>query len=393
MAQLQTSKKPAHQVLTFSSFSQGMLPARQKTWKRIFVGTKLSLKSMQPHFKSEEDCDAFGVRSNQRNATSEILGVDAPGSSHMSSHSEELKILSVYGKGEGPLAEDGHDTLFTASEVEALNSLSADHSVAKSLESGERLVCREELSVQQQTPDTISIKVEEDIGGGLPATEDCDAFGDRSTQRNATSEILGVDAPGSSHMSSHSEELKILSVYGKGEGPLAVDGHDTLFTASEVEALNSLSAYHSVAKSLESGERLVCREELSVQQTPDTISIKVEEDIGGGMPAVEDNDIRDCSTQRGATSESLRVDAPGSSHMSSHSGELRILSVYGQGEGPLAVDGHDTLFAASELEALSSLSADHSVAKSLNCSVRLVRLEELTCRLTPAKSPTGVTNA
>ncbi|CAL8234411.1 unnamed protein product, partial [Boreogadus saida] len=180
-------------------------------------------------------------------------------------------------------------------------------------------------------------------------------------------------------MSSHSEELKILSVYGKGEGPLAVDGHDTLFTASEVESLNSLSADQSVAKSLERGERLVCREELSVQQqTPDTISIKVEEDIGGGLPAVEDNDIRDCSTQHGATSESLRVDPPGSSHMSSHSGELRILSVYGQGEGPLAVDVHNTLFAASELEALSSLSADHSVAKSLNCSVRLVRLEELT---------------
>ena len=74
--------------------------------------------------------------------------MDAPGSSHMFSSSEELKILSVYGKGEGPLAEDGHDTLFTASEVEALNSLSADHSAAKSLERGERLVCREELSVQ-----------------------------------------------------------------------------------------------------------------------------------------------------------------------------------------------------------------------------------------------------
>ena len=65
----------------------------------------------------------------------------------MSSHSEELKILSVYGKGEGPLAMDGHVTL-TASEVEALNSLSADHSAAKSLERGERLVGREELSVQ-----------------------------------------------------------------------------------------------------------------------------------------------------------------------------------------------------------------------------------------------------
>jgi hypothetical protein len=124
---------------------------------------------------------------------------------------------------------DGHDALFTASEVEALSPLSADHSVTKSLERGERLVCREELTVQvgnhllihhpkerlpllqpqhtaiesthlydslrhqwglttilcksknmscvcflslcgkQQTPDTILIKEEEDIGGGMPA--------------------------------------------------------------------------------------------------------------------------------------------------------------------------------------------------------------------------------
>ena len=98
-----------------------------------------------------------------------------------------------------------------------------------------------------------------------PSAEDCDDFGDRSTQRGATSASLGVDGPGSSHMSSHGGELKILSVYGKGEGPLAVDGHDTLFTASEVEALNSLSADHSAAKSLERGERLVCHEELRVQ--------------------------------------------------------------------------------------------------------------------------------
>ena len=103
-----------------------------------------------------------------------------------------------------------------------------------------------------------------------PSAEDCDAFGDRSTQRSATSESLGVDGPGSSHMSSHSGELKILSVYGKGEGPLAVDGHDTLFTASEVEALNSLSADHSAAKSLERGERLVRPEELHtpIESTP-----------------------------------------------------------------------------------------------------------------------------
>ncbi|CAL8250198.1 unnamed protein product [Boreogadus saida] len=100
-----------------------------------------------------------------------------------------------------------------------------------------------------------------------------------------------------------------------------------------------------------------------VCQPPGTISIKVEEDIGG---------------EDGAASESLRVDAAGSSHMSSHGEELKILSVYGKGEGPLAVGGHDTLFTASEVEALSWLSADHSVAKSLDCGERLIKRQELT---------------
>ncbi|XP_030237412.1 zinc finger protein 112 isoform X2 [Gadus morhua] len=337
-------------------------------------------------------------------APPQSLYVDALGSSHMASHSEELRILGVYGKGEGPMALDGHDTLFKASEMEALNSLSADHSKTTGLELGDRLFRREELSVQQQTPDTISIKVEEDIDGGMPAVEDCDDFRDRSPQCGATSESLHVDALGSSRMASHNGELRILSVYGKGEGPLALDGHNTLFTASEVEALNSLSAEHSKATGLELGDRLVRREELSVQQqTPDTISIKVEEDIDGRMPAVggdealpsqqdpltldqgkEDcNDIRDRSTQCGAPSESLHVDAPGSSHMSSHNGELHILSVYGKGEGPLAVDGHDTLFTTSKLEASCSLSADHSVAKSLKRGERLVRREEPSVQQTP----------
>ncbi|XP_056456901.1 zinc finger protein 554-like isoform X3 [Gadus chalcogrammus] len=99
-----------------------------------------------------------------------------------------------------------------------------------------------------------------------------------------------------------------------------------------------------------------------LEETPDIIFIKDEEDMGGCRPAVEDCDaFGDCSPQRGATSESLHVDAPGSSHLSSHDGDLRILSVHGQGEGPLAVDANDTLFTASELEALSSLSPDHSI--------------------------------
>ncbi|XP_030205005.1 zinc finger and SCAN domain-containing protein 2 isoform X5 [Gadus morhua] len=204
---------------------------------------------------SQEDCDDFVDHSTQ------TLHVDAPGSSHMSSHNGELRILSVYGKGEGPLAVDGHDTLVTASEVEALSSPSADHSAAKSLERGELLVRHEELSAQQ-TPDTIVIKVEEDIDGGMPTVEDCDDFGDRSTQRGTTSENLHVDAPGSSRMSSHNGELRILSVDGKGEGPLAVDGHDTLLTASGEEALTSPSADHSAAKSLDRGEPLGHPEDL-----------------------------------------------------------------------------------------------------------------------------------
>ncbi|CAL8266964.1 unnamed protein product [Boreogadus saida] len=129
--------------------------------------------------------------------------------------------------------------------------------------------------------------------------EHCDAFGDRSTQQCANSESLRVDAPGSSHMSSFNGELRILSVHGQGEGPLAVDGQDTLFTASELEALSSLSADHSLAKSLDCGEWLIHHKGRTVQlHTPVAILIKGEEDIGGGMPAVDCNDIRDCRTQR-----------------------------------------------------------------------------------------------
>ncbi|CAL8238899.1 unnamed protein product [Gadus morhua 'NCC'] len=325
--------------------------------------------------QGDEHCDVFGDRSTQCGATSESLY--APGSSHMSSHSEELRILSVHGKGEGPLALVGHDTLFTASKREALNSLSADHSVVKSLERGEQLVHREELTGQQQTPDTILIKDEEVIGGGMPAVEYCDDFGDCSTQHGATLDNLHVDAPGSSHMSSHNRELRILSVYGNGEGPLTGDGHDNPFTAFKPEALSSLPAVHSVGKSLERGEQLVHREELTGQQTPDTILTKDEEDIGGGMARYCD-DFGDCSTQCGATSDCLLVDAPGSSHLSSNSKELRILSVHGKGEYTLAVDGHDNIFTVFKPEALSSLSAEHSVAKSLERGEQLVHREELT---------------
>ena len=97
------------------------------------------------------------------------------------------------------------------------------------------------------------------------SAKDCDALRDRSTLRGTTSDSLHVDAPGSSHVSSHNGDLRILNVYGHGEGPLAVDGHDALFTTSELEALNSLSAHYSGAKSLDVGEQLVHHMELTSQ--------------------------------------------------------------------------------------------------------------------------------
>ena len=78
-------------------------------------------------------------------------------------------------------------------------------------------------------------------------------------------ESLHVDAAGSSHVFSQNTELRILSVHRQGGGQLVVEGHDTLFTASELEALNSLSAHNSVAKSLDCGEWLDCRKELAIQ--------------------------------------------------------------------------------------------------------------------------------
>ena len=102
--------------------------------------------------------------------------------------------------------------------------------------------------------------------------EDCDDFGDCSTQRDATSESLY--APGSSHMSSHNEELRILNVYGRGEGPLALDGNDALFTASKLETLNSLSADHREELTVQVGNHLLIHHPkerlplLQLQHTP-----------------------------------------------------------------------------------------------------------------------------
>ncbi|KAM4554510.1 uncharacterized protein PAE49_013898 isoform 1-T1 [Odontesthes bonariensis] len=112
-------------------------------------------------------------------------------------------------------------------------------------------------------------------------------------------------------------------------------------------------------------------------ESPDVILIKDEDDIGGcgsvvgelAFPAafaskIARNDQRgqdnfeDDRMQCGVATRTQKFDSAGSSRLEDDNQELRIVSVHGGGEGPLQVES-ETLFSASELQALSSLS-DHN---------------------------------
>lgn len=69
-----------------------------------------------------------------------------------------------------------------------------------------------------------------------------DDFRDRSTQDGVAT---GTQKLGSSCLTSNNEGLRIVSVHGRGEGPLQ-EASDTLFTASELQAFSSLSPDHKV---------------------------------------------------------------------------------------------------------------------------------------------------
>ncbi|CAG5990690.1 unnamed protein product [Menidia menidia] len=87
-------------------------------------------------------------------------------------------------------------------------------------------------------------------------------------------------------------------------------------------------------------------------ESPDVILIKDEDDIGGCGSAVDD------SVRPGVATRPRELDSAGSSCLEDDHQELRIISVQGGGEAPLQGES-DTLFSASELQVLSSLS-DHN---------------------------------
>ncbi|KAM4621114.1 uncharacterized protein ACJ7VT_005540 [Polymixia lowei] len=106
-------------------------------------------------------------------------------------------------------------------------------------------VATQEECAEEESLDVILIKDEEDIGGCRPVEGGQDDFGDHSTAGGVAMGTPNLEAPGSSSMSGHDEELRIVSVHGCGERPLAEES-DILFTAFELQALSSLSPDHTI---------------------------------------------------------------------------------------------------------------------------------------------------
>ncbi|XP_074504880.1 uncharacterized protein LOC141775430 [Sebastes fasciatus] len=91
-----------------------------------------------------------------------------------------------------------------------------------------------------ENSDVILIKDEDDVGGcGPPVGQD--DFGNRSTQGGVSTGTQNVE----SCLTGDNEELRIVSVHGRGEGPLQEE-NDALFTASELQAFSSLSPNHNI---------------------------------------------------------------------------------------------------------------------------------------------------
>ncbi|XP_028272351.1 zinc finger protein 37-like [Parambassis ranga] len=101
-------------------------------------------------------------------------------------------------------------------------------------------------------------------------------------------------------------------------------------------------------------------------ESPDVILIKDEDDIGECGPVVGEGDFGNNRIQGAVAPDSEPSD---SSCLTDNNEGLRIVSVHGRGEGPLQEES-DTLFSASELQALSSLSEHVSPDSLLTFTTR-----------------------
>ncbi|KAA8588898.1 zinc finger protein with KRAB and SCAN domains 1 [Etheostoma spectabile] len=90
-----------------------------------------------------------------------------------------------------------------------------------------------------EIPDIILIKDEDDVGGCGPVVGQND-FVSSSMQGDVSTGTPNLE----SCLTSDNKELRIVSVHGRGEGPLQEE-RDTLFTVSELQAFSSLSPDHN----------------------------------------------------------------------------------------------------------------------------------------------------
>ncbi|XP_070693277.1 oocyte zinc finger protein XlCOF8.4-like [Pempheris klunzingeri] len=95
-----------------------------------------------------------------------------------------------------------------------------------------------------ESPDVILIKDEDDVGGCEPVVGQ-DDFGNHSTQGGVATRTQNLEPVDSSCLTGSDEGLRIVSVHGRGEGPLQ-EVSDTLFSVSELQAFSSLSPDHNV---------------------------------------------------------------------------------------------------------------------------------------------------
>ncbi|XP_061542133.1 zinc finger protein 813-like [Phycodurus eques] len=94
----------------------------------------------------------------------------------------------------------------------------------------------------EEIPDIILIKDEEDTGS-CEQSESQDAFTHPSVQSELAAGAQNIHSAGSSSLTGNKGELRIISIHGRGEGPLQ-DEIETLFAATDQQAFNSQDLTH-----------------------------------------------------------------------------------------------------------------------------------------------------
>ncbi|KAM9375542.1 uncharacterized protein KZ484_008118 [Pholidichthys leucotaenia] len=189
---------------------------------------------------------------------------------------------------------------------------------------------------QVECPDVILIKDEDDIGGCEPVVG-LGKFGDHSVQGGVPTRNTNLQPAGSSCLSGDNEELRIVSVHGRGEGPLREDG-DTLFSASELQAFSAMSDHNITHDSL-----------LSFRTSGnDRAPVRVMQDNGVGLAKNSHLDINiSDQTASAALSPALKSSAGGAK---------------GQGDGQAGHPSYISRFPQQQN------AFPHAVKKSLDCS-------------------------